>query len=496
MEFAEIKYSFFKNLVEHGYGSLAEVPKESLIGIPTRLLDKWWGQFKDAPAITTIPNNPRLVNRFTIGADPEFSLTQDGKPFPVMKIGLQTGLAFGMDMNGRLAELRPTPSRFALDVVASMLAELRWMALYIPNSLRYQWLSSPFDGQDGVGGHVHLARQRDEQGRLLDIDGLSFLYHSLTRIGVFSKELNDIRKSQTKYGQPNDIRPQKYGFEYRAFPTWMDSPWLAYLVLVLSKLAVYSPRLVRNIFDNTNRTPKALERAIVNMLAFFKNVDDDAWIAFNAFKKWGLPKQGGIDFRANWGILYPKQPALPAGRYYPSMIAGGDAERQAIFDYLVNKAAIKPDLPICNWEPRGIPDDYEWLMNVVQTYHKIGVGEISNELVCHKNCIVDITSMDHKDIITVYYNQYKCEEGAKALKSLLPNLVLSWKQLEGPGKLMLYLPTSLRTFDTIPKVKRVLTSGLFPLWKVGDVKADSFNSWVNEKKGQIERKLTGKELVI
>ena len=110
MEFAEIKYTFFKTLVEHGYSSIVEIPKEVLTDIPTRLIDKWWGQFKDAPEITAIPQNPRLVNRFTIGADPEFSLTQDGKPFPAMKIGLQTGLAFGMDMNGRLAELRPTPS--------------------------------------------------------------------------------------------------------------------------------------------------------------------------------------------------------------------------------------------------------------------------------------------------------------------------------------------------------------------------------------------------
>src|SRR6267378_676830 len=309
MEFAELKYTFFKNLVEHGYGSVAEIPAEVLTGIPTRLVDKWWEQFRSAPPLTAIPQYPRLVNRFTIGADPEFSLTDQGKLCPAMKIGLQTGLAFGMDMNGRLAELRPAPSRFALDVVASMLSELRWMALYLPQSLKYNWLSSPYDGQDGVGGHVHIARQRNEKDRREDVNSLSYLNSWMLKVGVFSSALNASRTSHTKYGHSNDIRMQKYGYEYRAFPTWLDSPWLAYLVLVLSKLSVYNPKLIRNIFVNGSKNQKGLERSIGHLLAFYKNVDDDAWIAFHALRKWGLTKQEGVDFRNNWGILYPKQPA-------------------------------------------------------------------------------------------------------------------------------------------------------------------------------------------
>lgn len=491
MEFAEIKYTFFKSLVEHGCSNVAELPKGMMDGVPPTLIDKWVEQFKSAPPITCIPQFPRLVNRYTIGADPEFSLADCGKLFPAQKIGLQTGLAFGMDMNGRLAELRPAPSRFVLDVVASMLAELRWMALYLPNALKFQWWSSPFDGQDGVGGHVHIARQRNEFDRRKDIDGLAHAYSWMTKIGVFNKELNLSRTGHTKYGAANDIRMQKYGYEYRAFPTWLDSPWLAYLVLVISKLAVYNPRLTREI--NYLKNPKSLERAVYNLLAFYKNVDDDAWIAFHALRKWGLPKQMGLDFRSNWGILYPKQPALPAGKYYPSMISGGDAERQAIFDYLVNKADIKPELPICNWEPRLVPEDYEWLMNIVQTYHRFGVGEISNELVCHKKCIVDVSTMDNKDIIIINYSNFKCEEGARELKKLLPGLTLTFRNAD-PGKMYINLPSSLRTFDMIPKVKKVLTSGLFPLWKVSEVKADSWDSWVSKGKGQENRKLVGKEL--
>jgi Phage phiEco32-like COOH.NH2 ligase-type 2 len=498
VEFAEIKYSFFKMLVENGYSNVAEIPEESLRGIPSKLVDKWMEQFRSAPVLTCIPHNPRLVNRFTIGADPEFSLMDavSGKQYPAQNICLQTGLAFGMDMNGRLAELRPTPSRFALDVVASMLAELRWMAIYLPQSLQCHWISSPFDGQDGVGGHVHLARQRSREMMMCDVSSLSYLYSWMLKIGVFNKDLNSCRTANTKYGQCTDVRMQKYGYEYRAFPTWLDTPWLAYLVLVLSKLSVYNRDLTRRIFMNNSKNGRALERAVGNMLAFYKNVDDDAWIAFSALRKWGLPKQIGMDFRANWGILYPQQPLLKGGKYYPSMIEGSEFERQAIFDYLVNKAAIKPELPVCNWEPKAIPEGYEWLMNIVQTYHKFGVGEISNNLVCSQKYKVVISNMDHKDIIQVDYSQYPCVQGIKELKNLLPNLVVSGRKGD-QNKLSLHLPSTLRSYDMIPKVKQILTSGLFPLWKVGEVKADSFDLWVGGNKGlEGNNKLIGKELVI
>jgi len=493
VEFAELKYSFLKKIVERGYQTIEEIPKEITEGIPVRLVEKWVTQFTSIPPLTALPQNPRLVNRFMIGADPEFTFMDQGRQYAAMKIGLQTGMAFGQDMNGRLAELRPVPSRFALDVVASILAELRWMAMYFPFTLKCQWLSTPYDGQDGVGGHVHFARRRNKLVRDEDISHLARLYACFTKTRIFSNA-NEVRTATTKYGSKNDYRLQKHGYEYRGFPTWLDSPLLAYIVLVLSKLSLYDQRLIDGIYNTSFLNIRNLERSLMNMLAFYKNVDDDAWIAYHAIKRWGLPKQHGMDFRANWGIVYGAvSPKL--GGYYPPMIEGGENEKQAIFNYLVNKIEIKPDLPTCTWEPSNLPKGYHWLMNSIKTYHKVGLGEIVNDLVHCDKAPMKVDSMDHDNVMLIDRGKWNCEEGIKLLAQLNPRVATDNK-IAGLDQLSIFLPACLRTNDMIPKVKEVLTSGLFPVWNIKDVKENSYDEWVSRRSKQVERKLIGKELVI
>lgn len=493
MEFAELKSTFLRELVVRGYQNLDEVPLEVVSGIPKRLTEKWMVQFKTAPPLTAIPKSPRLINGFTIGADPEYSfIDKEGKQFPAMKAGLQTGLAFGMDMNGRLAELRPAPSTFALDVVASMLAELRWLAFSLPNTLEYSWLGSPFDGQDGCGGHVHLARKRDAEHRMADVGALATTYSILLGTGVFSKSLNDLRVSHTKYGRNSDYRLQKHGYEYRSFPTFMDGPWLAYFTLTVAKLALFDGDLLDDMYCANNKDHRKLERSLINLISYYKNVDDDAWIAFHAIRRWGLPKQAGVDIKSNWGIVYPKPlRSLKLATYYPSMINPSDNERMAIFNYLVNKEMIRPEQPTCNWEPKDVPQGYQWLMHHVQTYHKVGIGEIVNDLVCSKNLIVDIHASERPMLFLESHNGI-CRQGANELVRLKEGNILEMRNA-APGTLNIHLPDNIRTPEFIPEVKRILTSGLFPLWNIKDVKAGSYDEWV--KNAAYERKSIGKELV-
>jgi len=499
MEFAELKSTFLKSVVEHAYTTIEEIPENVKIGIPNRLVEKWIGQMNTVNSLTCIPQNPRLVNRFTVGADPEYSLLDPltSSLVPAMKLGLNTGLAFGMDMNGRLVELRPRPSRFILDIIASMLAELRWMAVTFPSSLEYSWLSTPWDGQDGIGGHVHLARRRGAIERDRDISTFDTLNMSLMLLGVFNDKLNDYRRAKTKYGHYGDFRPQRYGYEYRSFPTWMDSPWMAYLVLVLSKLTVYEPKLILNIYKNSERKAKFLEKAISNLLAYYKNVDDDAWIAFNALKKWGLPKQQGAgDFKVEWGIVFPQPNKMPVS-YYPSIIEGTENERQAVFNYLVNKEAIRPDLPVCNWEPKELPKGYIWNMSFTQTYHKMGVGEIVHDLACHRSMRIEITSSDQAKIIQYEEGKYDFSKGLQEITKIFPNMKLARTNVGNDVKhLRICLPQSLRQYNTIQQVRKVLTSGLFPIWNVKDVKEGCFEDWVRKNEVKQNVKYIGKELTL
>ncbi len=499
MEFAELKSTFLKTIVEKGYFFLEEIPADVRVGIPDNFVEKWFKQINTVAPLTAIPQNPRLVNRFTVGADPELTFANpfDGSLTAAMKIGLNTGLAFGMDNNGRLAELRPQPSRFVLDIVASVLAELKWMAVLNPNSLQYNWMSNPWDGQDGVGGHVHLARKLSEAARRFDSSALTNIYSTLLTVGTFNKRMNDYRTNKTKYGSANDVRLQKHGYEFRAFPTWLDSPWLAYLVLVLSKLAVLDSKMIYQMYKNGDGNPKKLERSIVNLLGYYKNVDDDAWIAYTALKKWGLPKQLGMggDFKTEWGIVFPQASSKVPISFYPSIIKANDCERQAIFDYLVNKKPIRPDLPECNWEPKELPKGYLWNMSFTQTYHKLGIGEIVHDLACHGSLRLEITTNDQRNIIQYENGKYDLTRGVRELAKLIPGATATETIPDnGEKHIRIWLPSIFRQYDTIPLVRKVLTSGLFPIWNVKDVKEGCFEDWVRNNEVQPSGKFIGKEL--
>jgi hypothetical protein len=297
MEFRDQKRYLLDAMVQHGWSSLAEIPSDLVQGIPTELTAKWVSRFYKSPKINSLPRSLRLVNRFMVGADPEFTFADSvtNEFVHASHFQLHVGPAFGADLAGRPVELRPAPSRFALDVVASILSELRWMALTVPATLSYSWISRPYVSRDGIGGHVHFGRKRgrirkDEDapryeltGQVKEeIEGLD----QLTRIleaSILLKEDFVKRSRDTVYGKFGDIRPQRHGYEYRTLPTWLSSPCMAYLVLVLSKLVVYNPELIKRIAFNTN--------TIRNLLAYYKGMDDDALIAFNALKLFGLPKQ-------------------------------------------------------------------------------------------------------------------------------------------------------------------------------------------------------------
>ena len=64
-----------------------------------------------------VPAVPRLLNHFKLGADPEFAFLNEGKQHSAHDFGLRAGLCFGADNNGRLVELRPRASRYAVEVV-------------------------------------------------------------------------------------------------------------------------------------------------------------------------------------------------------------------------------------------------------------------------------------------------------------------------------------------------------------------------------------------
>src|ERR1700720_2065598 len=243
MEYQDEKRRLFESLVLHG-----KERGEVLQGdcpVPAYLAAKWIRNFYDPPDQVRLSPTPRLFNRFSVGADPELAFFDIAKKYVHSEnLGMDTLAACGSDMSGRQAELRAKPSRFVLDVVASMQEALRWMgATYPTNTLT--WLATPYvqcEGHhDGCGGHVHLGRKRS--GVTQEIKKLDMTNQLLLAASVLDQEGNTLRCDRTKYGRYDDYRIQNYGYEYRTFSTWISDPLTAYLVITVAKLMVLHPAI-------------------------------------------------------------------------------------------------------------------------------------------------------------------------------------------------------------------------------------------------------------
>lgn len=482
MEFAEVKRAVLGEIVRGGFSKPDEIPPQFLANLPPERIQRWMDKFFRSPKPDSFNSSPRLVNHFALGADPEFCFTTaQGEMYHAMNEGLHAGLAFGMDNNGRLVELRPAPSRFALEIVASILSELRWLAIARPNVCQYWWVSRPFVPRDGVGGHVHFGRKREES-RELEVRTLDKLTALLLEGGVFNKEDNrQRRQAPGNYGAYGDIREQRHGYEYRTMPTWLDSPWMAYLTLTLSKLLVHDPTLI---------PPKQgvnVKKFVRNLLAYYKALDDDALIAYNALQVLGLPQQTGQDFKAAWGINYAQDVKTDV-QIIPSTIYPTVADKQAIFDYLRTGRPIYPDVPVANWQTTKLPAGYSSALNFSQTYHRPGIGELIHDLAVSDNLPVTFEINENKSSFYIYAPQGTQCPKLSAVKDALGIDIKYVPQLND-RQVKIHLGEYLRTVNVLPKLKKLLLSGFLPIWKVADVRADSYAEWQRTLRPQLEAEL-------
>lgn len=298
--------------------------------------------------ITSYPRTARLVNRFMLGADPEFVMSDAwGRYIYAETLGMTTLQGFGCDMAGRQAEVRAYPSRFALEVVASVMEALRWMALVHPESLECNWNAVAYNGKDGCGGHVHFGRRRPN--RKSDIKVLDSVTDYLLESNVLDKEGFAQRQTGTHFGQHGDFRPQRHDYEYRTLPTQLSSPWLTYFTLVVSKLAVFSG--VTPLIGPSS--------AFIDMLKQYEDRDDDAAIALQAIKQHGLPRQTRTDFKVNWGITrYLNLPKVAFDKFFfPSMFEPRRETCEDLFELLIHGKALPVRMPVPNWEPYALPND-------------------------------------------------------------------------------------------------------------------------------------------
>lgn len=427
---------------------------------------------------------PRCVNDFMLGGDPEFAFSYLREAR--VAAHLWPGLAFGADQNGRLGELRLAPSHSVLDLVAGARKSLKWLRVsQAAGGMDFEIVTLPIvyfrgaDRWDGIGGHIHFGRKSSEERRKRELDALDGLYRALVRGKVWLQDECDARTARARYGRFGDSRLQKHGFEYRSFPSWLGNPWKMFLVITLAKLTVYNPELPE--WDRG----EDLVQKIRLFLGYYQGMDDDARLAKKLLGIYGLPiEDHGETFKA-WGLdqkLMMKD-LLEVGRIrvWPTMFEVSRLDKLEAFEMLLNQRRFRFEVPEVDWEPIEVSEAYQMAYESSSVYRVSGIGDLCCDTVVWK-----------KKPLGIYASH---DNGIWVSTGLVGELAKGWREefskigFEGysypEGSWKIQVGENIRNSPyRLQKLKELLTGGMFPIWKVKEVKKDSWKKW--ESKGEIK----------
>lgn len=388
MEYKDERARLYDTLIAEGLG-----PKEAdgvHVPVPQRYKDLWIKRFFAKQEQLVFSKDARLVNRFTVGADPEFFFVNKiGNYTHAEGLGLTTLKAFGCDLAGRQAELRVAPSRFVLDLVASVTETLRWMSALVPDTRTMSWVSRPYmpnvGRADGAGGHIHLARKHvTMQTQVKSLDHATAL---CLGTGIFNREGFNDRVVGTVYGKWGDYRPQSFGFEYRTAPTWLASPLIAYLAIVIHKLASH-----HHVAIIPKDGKARVQQQVLNLFRLYRGLDDDAALALRAIQELDWPVDDPTDFKPRWGVANTAY-NMNEKTYVPTVIGGSLDTKHQLFDIFNGVGKMKLTPPQCTWNPAVLPkgcysaevtqhikDLPDFAMGVISykhkvVFHAIGAGQ-------------------------------------------------------------------------------------------------------------------------
>ena len=279
----EIKAQFLKDVVQHG----VEKP-------PQKLMQQWIEEFREP---LEAEGHGRLANRFTIGVETEVCLRY-GLP-GVALVRDRLGFIQNGDSKARIITEK---NRSCLAHVAAV-----WRALQLLTGWNTHGdlvSCAMAGGRIALNSSVHFGRFGPK--RFQEVQALDAVYSTLLQAQVLDWKNNPQRQQgdykYRRFGYPGDIRGHGYGYEYRSLPSFVDSPAQIMLVVTLLKLAVLSSEEV-SVWENVEGKPVA---KILNLLAKFKGLDDDARFVYWMVCKFGLPTYADNDLWQSWELTGPQ----------------------------------------------------------------------------------------------------------------------------------------------------------------------------------------------
>jgi hypothetical protein len=458
---------------------------------PARM-ERWFKRLY-TPITEPIVGGQRLLNHFMLGADPEFVFTNGHERYDARDLGLKAGPAFGADNNGRLVELRAAPSRHALFVLGSLWLALRWMPRFYPDTLAYIWRAGSYYSSDGLGGHVHFGRKRLKL-RDREIAALDRLSHLMFTAGLFDREEGRMRVQQAQgapqghpYGALGDVRRQAHGWEYRTLPSWVDNPWLAYFVLVASKLVVQRPEHVAPLAARDHELTAEQARAQLRLLlAYYAPMDDDARLAFAILMRQGLPRHNnGADLKLSWGLysnnIFAATKAETLPDVLPTVIEPSSEDLRELADSMFT-GRLPEELPlVANWSPLTLPSGYVHAIKLVDTKVAPNMGELMMHYCMHSKTNLKVQNPGGFPYLfrlpehtKPYLREVVRRFGAEALQFA-----------GGPGVIMVNCSKDISQDRLREVMDAVVSTNCLPLWPVDRVQPESLKTFADLLNGQV-----------
>lgn len=189
------------------------------------------------------------IRKITIGTDPEFIVLDDeGLPISARLVHLTRNEGFGGD--NHLFEVRSGYSHDVLQVVESIRTILKGATLRLKGLGETTWLAGHYQGGFSIGGHIHIGGISVHSHFLEDfvdclgnvlIKGLSDYIDDLEQRKKRRKDgygyIDDTREPVTRSIYPPMYDMYRcYRLEYRAPGSFLVSPTITFLNLILAKV--------------------------------------------------------------------------------------------------------------------------------------------------------------------------------------------------------------------------------------------------------------------
>jgi len=270
---------------------------------------------------------------------------------------------------------------------------------------------------------------------------------------------------------------------------------MAFFVITLSKLAVLNPEMIVGWQGKRLGKAETCGR-IKNLLSFYRGVDDDALLCRVATEKWGCPTWIGGDFRARWGCKgkWAIKHELP--KYIPPAVKPTKVDVEEMFNHLAGKVPLLVRVPEPSWSPVQPLQGYELAIDAVDTTHHKGLGEMIYDMVTPK-----VLKMNLGEAAGKGYQGGSWFAVGEDLEARLPK---DWRdrvkkvvpkatfEVRGLGNHI--FSNELVREDNRKAMRRVLLSGVFPIWRLNDCGPDTYEKWMAQVGVVVVKKAVGKEV--